>query len=41
MGFDVGVRRQVDETPAFASIGALGLSPALVERYRPLLRVLF
>ena len=39
VGFQVVVRSQVDETPAFASIAALGLSPALVDRFRPLLRV--
>ncbi|HVY38694.1 MAG TPA: class I SAM-dependent methyltransferase [Polyangia bacterium] len=39
VGFDVAVRSQVDETPAFTSIAALGLSPALVDRFRPLLRV--
>ena len=39
IGFDVRVLSQVDETPAFTSIAALGLVPALVERMRPLLRV--
>lgn len=38
-GFDVRVRSQIDETPALSSISALGLSPALAERLRPLLRV--
>ena len=38
-GFDVRVRSQIDESPALSSISALGLSPALVERMRPLLRV--
>jgi O-methyltransferase involved in polyketide biosynthesis len=38
-GFDVQVRSQVDETPSFSSIPALGLSPALVERMRPALRL--
>ncbi|HVZ72922.1 MAG TPA: class I SAM-dependent methyltransferase [Polyangia bacterium] len=37
--FDVEVRSQVDETPSFASIEALGLSPSLPERLRPVLRV--
>lgn len=37
--FDVQVRSQVDETPSFASIASLGLSPALIERLRPLLRL--
>lgn len=39
VGFGVVVRSQVDETPAFASIAALGLSPALLDRLRPVLRV--
>jgi O-methyltransferase involved in polyketide biosynthesis len=39
VGFDVQVRRQVDETPSFSSIAALGLSSALIERMRPVLRV--
>jgi O-methyltransferase involved in polyketide biosynthesis len=39
LGFDVQVRSQVDETPEFSSIPALGLSPDLVERLRPALRV--
>ena len=39
VGFHVVVRSQVDETPAFASIAALGLSPALLDRFRPVLRV--
>ncbi|MEZ4240320.1 MAG: class I SAM-dependent methyltransferase [Myxococcota bacterium] len=39
LGFDVAVRRQVDETPSFSSIAALGLDPALIERLRPALRV--
>ena len=38
-GFDVQVRSQVDETPSFASIAALGLPPALLERLRPILRL--
>lgn len=37
--FDVEVRSQVDETPSFASIDALGLSPALIERLRGVLRL--
>jgi O-methyltransferase involved in polyketide biosynthesis len=37
--FDVHVRSQVDETPSFSSIPALGLSPTLVERLRPVLRL--
>lgn len=37
--FDAQVRSQVDETPSFASIHALGLSPALIERLRPVLRL--
>jgi O-methyltransferase involved in polyketide biosynthesis len=39
VGFDVQVRSQVDETPSFSSIAALGLSPALLDRLRPTLRV--
>jgi O-methyltransferase involved in polyketide biosynthesis len=39
VGFHVVVRSQVDETPAFASVAALGLSPMLVDRFRPVLRV--
>jgi O-methyltransferase involved in polyketide biosynthesis len=39
VGFQAVVRSQVDETPAFASIAALGLSPGLVDRFRPVLRV--
>jgi len=38
-GFAVRVRSQIDEAPALASISTLGLSPALIERFRPLLRV--
>jgi O-methyltransferase involved in polyketide biosynthesis len=39
LGFDMRVCSQVDETPSFSSLAALGLSPDLVERMRPLLRV--
>lgn len=39
VGFEMQVRSQVDETPSFSSIGALGLSPAVVDRMRPVLRV--
>jgi O-methyltransferase involved in polyketide biosynthesis len=39
VGFDVQVRSQVDETPSFSSIQALGLSPASIERLRGVLRV--
>lgn len=38
-GFNAQVRSQVDETPSFSSIQALGLSSALVERMRSVLRV--
>jgi hypothetical protein len=38
-GFDVRVRSQVDETPSFSSVQALGLSPAVIERMRTVLRV--
>lgn len=39
VGFDAELRSQVDETPSFSSIAALGLSPASIERMRPTLRV--
>jgi O-methyltransferase involved in polyketide biosynthesis len=39
VGFNVRVRSQIDETPSFSSIRSLGLSPALVERMRSVLRV--
>jgi O-methyltransferase involved in polyketide biosynthesis len=39
VGFEATVRSQVDETPVFASIPALGLPPALLDRFRPLLRL--
>jgi len=39
VGFAAQVRSQVDETPAFSTIAALDLSPALIERLRPALRV--
>ena len=39
VGFDVRVRSQVDETPSFSSIQALGLSPASIDRLRGVLRV--
>lgn len=39
LGFDFQVRSQVDETPSFSSIQALGLPPASVERMRGTLRV--
>ena len=39
VGFDFQVRGQVDETPSFSSIGALGLSPASIDRMRATLRV--
>jgi O-methyltransferase involved in polyketide biosynthesis len=38
-GFNVQVRSQVDETPSFSSIQALGLSPTSIDRLRGLLRV--
>jgi O-methyltransferase involved in polyketide biosynthesis len=38
-GFDVQVRSQIDETPSFSSLAALGLPPALLERLRPVLRL--
>ena len=39
VGFDVQVHSQIDATPSLSSIQALGLSPASLERMRPLLRV--
>jgi len=39
LGFGVEVRSQVDETPSFSSIATLGLSPAVIDRMRPTLRV--
>jgi O-methyltransferase involved in polyketide biosynthesis len=38
-GFEVQVRSQVDETPSFSSIQALGLPPTSIERLRGVLRV--
>lgn len=38
-GFNAQVRNQVDETPSFSSIESLGLSPALIERLRAVLRL--
>ncbi|HEY8927171.1 MAG TPA: class I SAM-dependent methyltransferase [Polyangia bacterium] len=38
-GFDVQVRSQVDETPSFSSVQALGLPAASVDRLRGALRV--
>lgn len=38
-GFDVTVRRQLDEAPELSSVSALGLSPAPIERLRPRLRL--
>jgi O-methyltransferase involved in polyketide biosynthesis len=39
VGFDVRVLSQVDETPSFSTIAALGLAPAVIERLRSVLRV--
>jgi O-methyltransferase involved in polyketide biosynthesis len=39
VGFNVQVRSQVDETPSFSSIQALGLPPASIDRLRGALRV--
>ena len=39
VGFDVQVRSQIDEAPSLASVQALGLSAASVERMRAVLRV--
>lgn len=38
-GFDVQVCSQVDKTASFSTIAALDLSPAVIERMRPALRV--
>src|SRR5262245_51666295 len=38
-GFAVQVRSQIDETPSFSTIAALGLAPAVIDRLRPALRV--
>jgi len=38
-GFEVQVRSQIDETPSFSTIAALNLSPAVLDRLRPALRV--
>ncbi|MGE3546111.1 MAG: class I SAM-dependent methyltransferase [Kofleriaceae bacterium] len=39
IGFEVRVRSQVDETPSFSSIAALGLPPAVLDRMRSSLRL--
>lgn len=39
VGFGFEVRSQVDETPSFSSLQALGLPPESIERLRPVLRV--
>lgn len=38
-GFEMQVVSQVDKTPAFSTIAALKLSPSVIERMRPVLRV--
>jgi O-methyltransferase involved in polyketide biosynthesis len=38
-GFRVQVRSQIDKTPSFSTIATLGLSPAVIDRLRPVLRV--
>jgi O-methyltransferase involved in polyketide biosynthesis len=40
-GFEAQVRSQIDETPSFSTIAALGLSPVVIDRLRPSLRVWF
>jgi O-methyltransferase involved in polyketide biosynthesis len=40
-GFEAQVRSQIDETPSFSTIAALNLSPAVIDRLRPALRVWF
>lgn len=39
LGFEAQVRSQIDETPSFSTIAALALSPAVIDRLRPVLRV--
>jgi O-methyltransferase involved in polyketide biosynthesis len=39
VGFDMRVCSQVDETPSFSTIAALGLSPAVIARLSSVLRV--
>ena len=39
VGFEVRVCSQIDETPSFSTIAALNLSPDLIDRMRPVLRV--
>ncbi|HEY1694692.1 MAG TPA: class I SAM-dependent methyltransferase [Polyangiaceae bacterium] len=39
IGFDTRVASQIDETPSFASLAALGLPASLLDRLRPVLRV--
>jgi hypothetical protein len=39
IGFDMQVSSQVDKTQSFSTIPALKLSPAVIERMRPVLRV--
>ena len=39
IGFDMQVCSQVDKTPSFSTIAAFNLSPAVIERMRPVLRV--
>jgi len=38
-GFDMRVCSQVDKTPSFSTIAALRLSPTVIERMRPVLRL--
>jgi O-methyltransferase involved in polyketide biosynthesis len=38
-GFDMQVCSQVDKTKSFSTLAALDLSPAVIDRMRPLLRV--
>jgi O-methyltransferase involved in polyketide biosynthesis len=39
LDFEVQVKSQIDETPSFSTIAALGLAPAVLDRLRPALRV--
>ena len=38
-GFELQVCSQVDKTPSFSTIAALELSPTVIERMRPVLRL--
>jgi O-methyltransferase involved in polyketide biosynthesis len=38
-GFEAQVRSQIDDTPSFSTLAALSLSPTVIDRLRPALRV--